>query len=144
MHYPFKVGDKIRRIGDSSSYITVGKIYTVRSLTGPTSVCVQEIFPDEDWPYETSGFELVSRSEVAPSISAARVARQLAETKAAGMEDQAEAKMEATVTILRSIEAPDVEYILNQLRARHRDTLSRQEYYELDAVIKKLEGLQCS
>ena len=79
-------------------------------------------------------------SKVASGISAARLARLLAESAAKRMEDKAEAKMETTVTILRPVTAADVEIILNHLRIRHRETLKRAEYAELDAIIKRLEA----
>ena len=81
---------------------------------------------------------------VAPSIPAARMARKLAEAQAARMEDIPHSEMEAVQTsplqVLRPVTASDVEIILNHLRIRHRETLSRSDYAELDAIIKRLES----
>ena len=94
------------------------------------------------WACNICGYKVSTNGtvKVAPSIPAARLARLLAEAAAKRMEDKAEAKMEATITVLRPVTTADIEIILNHLRIRHRETLSRSDYAELDAIIKRLEA----
>ena len=82
--------------------------------------------------------------KMAPSLPTTGLARFSDQTLVARAEDYAFPEMAdlptVAVQVLRPVEPKDIEIILNHLRIRHRETLSRQEYCELDAIIKRLES----
>ena len=57
----FKIGDKVKRVGDDIDNLEEGNFYTVEDVDSSGNVQIEESYDEDEYHYNSDGFELVKR-----------------------------------------------------------------------------------